>query len=1148
MSSFRDFGRATLVMGAPVLLVLTDMATANVCDPMMAASPPAFEAAFEVHGRNRVERKLLMPHDAEVMVFARERSVDAALEITSKGKVIARTDSPIQRTGIQRLTFRVKPDADYVLAIFGKEASATPGQVEVRALSYAATPTNSLCFEVQSVLAGADSAYAAADAAVHGRPGSKASDAPAAYQSAADRYKTAIVKLEASGPSLLLAQAEHALASVQSETYSAADSIRMAETAARTYDAVDDKYGSAQAVALQAMALMSLAQSPSQSAPTEASTSPAEMLARARKLLTSIVAFHEQRGESYEQGIALTFIGLAFYSEGLNDEAIGAYTRALHLFQNLGDEGWQAKVLQNIALSETELGRLSQALARYDRVLQLIRQADDPLLFAIVMNNSAYANRVFGNADVALRQYGEALDVTRSLHHAYFEAQSLHGVGSVYEMMGDREVALDYYRQALALRTAELDGPGRTASLRAVGNIMREQGNASEALAMHQEALSLAVTPFAINRIRVQVAKDYRSLDRPDEALKELEKILGKNAASDEMQRAYALLERGGLRTSRDMLAEAEADLRTALATFRKYEAPADEFLAWEGLAQLERKRGASERALAALDKALALIEEIRAQSANPELRATVMQPFRPAFDLKISTLAEHYFSASQGERARADQTVAMRALMTAEQARVRALADFRSTDISAPGLDSHRGEQRRLLYKELASRRFQLEARLDKSGTDDARVKQLREEIAALRQKLDRINAEIGAASALTAARSDSHGSVAVRPIDLREIPGDTAIVEYWLGAERAIAWVLTRERLDMVDLGPTARVNDAARTYHEALRGFGSVALSERLKTGEALHRLIVLPVSELMSSKRTVLFAPDGVLHYAPFAALRTSTAASGRFLVETHDIAVIPSIRILLDEHRGRDHPPTKDMLLVNDPVYGPDDSRLAPSGAIAKEQEKKTSRWPMGLFRGAADVSQLRRLPATAEEASAIVSLLPAGGVDRLEGFAATRDRFLKSELDRYRFIHVASHAVADSEFPQLSALILSTRDRQGREIDGRVLAADFMHVQLNADAVILSACDTALGKNVVGEGLIGLRYVVLARGARAVIGSLWPVPDQATAQLMMRFYSSLLREKASVATASSEAMRAMLAGQFNDPSVWAAFAATISEL
>ena len=142
---------------------------------MMAAFPPVFEATFEVQGRNRVERKLLLPPETEVLIFARERGIDAELEVTSAGQVVARTDSPIRRTGIQRLNFKVKPDADYVMAIIGRRFGE-PGQVEVRALSYAAAPTNDLCFEVQTLLAGADSAYAAADAAVHGLSGSKASD------------------------------------------------------------------------------------------------------------------------------------------------------------------------------------------------------------------------------------------------------------------------------------------------------------------------------------------------------------------------------------------------------------------------------------------------------------------------------------------------------------------------------------------------------------------------------------------------------------------------------------------------------------------------------------------------------------------------------------------------------------------------------------------------------------------------------------------------------------------------------------------------------------------------------------------------------------------------------------------------------------
>jgi len=169
-------------------------------------------------------------------------------------------------------------------------------------------------------------------------------------------------------------------------------------------------------------------------------------------------------------------------------------------------------------------------------------------------------------------------------------------------------------------------------------------------------------------------------------------------------------------------------------------------------------------------------------------------------------------------------------------------------------------------------------------------------------------------------------------------------------------------------------------------------------------------------------------------------------------------------------------------------------------------------------------------------------------VDQLEGFAATKDRFLGADLTRYRFIHVASHAVADAEIPQLSALILSTHDKDGRPLDSRVLAADLLNRRLSADVVVLSACDTALGKNISGEGLMGLRYVVLARGARSVLSSLWEVPDVVAAQTMTRFYTALLRTNLSTIAASGKALRETLAGQYNDPALWAAFAVTVSRI
>jgi CHAT domain-containing protein len=267
------------------------------------------------------------------------------------------------------------------------------------------------------------------------------------------------------------------------------------------------------------------------------------------------------------------------------------------------------------------------------------------------------------------------------------------------------------------------------------------------------------------------------------------------------------------------------------------------------------------------------------------------------------------------------------------------------------------------------------------------------------------------------------------------------------------------------------------------------------------------------------------------------------------VEGHDVAVTPSIDMLLHaENRSAEPAAGKQMLLVADPVYGRKDPRVGGTSGSAPPADLVADTRSVSLLRGGSDTFRLPRLPGTAREAAVIASLLPSGNVDRLDGFAANRDRFLSAALGQYRFIHVASHATTDAEIPQASALILSTVDRLGQEIDGRVLAADFMSFRLHADTVVLSACDTALGKSVAGEGLVGLRYVMLARGARSVVSSLWPASDQITAELMVRFYSDLLHRNSSVISAWSAASRATLADRYADPGAWGAFALTVSHI
>ena len=1133
------------LLSANVLLLSPAARAAAACDPMVTEQRALEEVSISLRGSERASRAVQFPANSTVIVLARENGLDVTLEVTQSTRLIARADSPIRRTGIQRASIVTRDAAGYSLSVVGKEHPGAAGTTQLRIVAIPTrTASGAECLQIQRLLASADGAYAAGQAVTRGLAIEPKVDAPTSYKAAAHAYEYAAQRLATPGASELLAETQHSEAAVlylDLSDWSGANA--WAEKASRTYDTVQNAYGHARADALRGAALIEIAGSgQGPVAAADPSRAANETLAKARALLTDVASFHSRRGEHYDEALSLNNIGITFYTQGLYDEAIRAYERVLPLYKELGETPRLAQVLTNIALVEFELGRLSDAIPHYEQALvALSSQATIPRMTIIALSNSAMANLGGGNYDVALKQSSEALTLARDTQDVYAQAVVLHNMASVYYMVGDEKQALELYDESLKLVTVQTDSRGRVATLRAVANILREQGRAQEALGLHQQALSLASAAPVRAQIQVHIARDLNALGRSGEAARQIESVLSQRFAGDEMVHARALLERGRLRQASGEGAGAEGDLRAAMRTFTAFDAPQDEFDAWIALARLKR-RDAPAEAFAALDKALALAEELRVQSANPELRAVRLQPLRPAFGLKIAMLADRYFGSHD---ARGRQRMALDALATAEQARARALQDFANLDVSAPGVSPELVARRRNIYRELAARRARLDVTLDRAGSGDAHVALIRSDIATLRQQLDQIDAQIGAASA--AARAPERARAMRAAFDPATVPADVAIIEYWVGTEDAYVWAATREGVVMAKAGGGAALNDAARRLHTALKGFGGVPLAQRLQLGEALYEAALKPVEAQIAGKRRLLIAPDGALHYIPFATLRSGGAASKRFLVESHDIAVIPSIGMLrIGQSRSAHTAPPKEMLLVDDPVYALDDVRLAgvtkTGNAAAAE-----SRW-LNLFRGGERGGDLPRLPATAQEATTIARLLPAGQVDRLEGFAATRDSFLNAGLGRYRLIHVASHAISDSEVPQASALILSTFDRRSQQIDGRVLAADFMNIRLNADAVVLSACDTALGKSVAGEGLMGLRYVVLARGAKSVVSSLWPAPDQGTAELMVRFYTALLRDRASGAAALGDAMRGMLRGPFADPSVWGTFAISVSEI
>jgi CHAT domain-containing protein/tetratricopeptide (TPR) repeat protein len=1121
---------------AAALLPLAALGADERCEPMLEHAPALLELSIQLHG-SQVETRLLPAlQAAQAILLVRERGIDVVLAVKdSAGRIVGRADNPIRRTGIQRIVLPTS-GSNYVAEVTGKaqEPAGVGGLVELRLVGLTSPPGDSICIELQRALAAADAAYAEGQSRSLEGSGESSGSAAESYKVAANSYERAATRSAQASAGQLAAQSQHAAAAaLYQDVQDWESAFEWAQRADAAYSTLSLAYERARAAAIAAAALMEMDGSETRSPVISADTA----LVRARHMLGEIAAFHAKRGEAYEEALALNNIGLTYYLQDAFEKAIQVFQRALPLFEKSGETFRRSLTLQNVALSEVELGRIPEARAHYAQALRNISRRDNPKVFALIANNQALCDRLSGRPDAALREYAEALSTAKGSQDAYAEGVSLEGIAGVYDALGDHDLALDFYRQALALHGSKLDVRGRVIALRSIADILRERGDATAALRMHQEALALASAPSMKARITLQLVRDNEAL-RDDRAALKLVESLPDIAASDNELRARALLERARLRERAGESARAETDVRQALEAALRADSLLDEFQSWVTLAGFMRARGLTAQALSMLDRALKVAEGIRLQSANPELRATLLQPLRPATDMVVSLLAHQYFESATESKSRAG--IAMRALMAAEQTRARALADLQNLEMSAPGVPADLARERESVYRTLAAEHAQLEASIEESGPGSRRVEALRAKIAVLRESAHQIDAQIAAAVGAPAAHGKRRGG-----LDLSLIPNDMAIIEYWLGAEEAYAWVLTRTGVELFTLGSSRPINEAALAFHTALRGFGSVPRSERISLAVRLYELVLAPLGERALERKTLVFAADGALHYIPFAALAKRDGSGVSFLV-TRDTAVTPSAALLLQGRRRYEAPPDPPrMLLVADPVYTADDPRIV----AAAPGSTSTAAAPLPVLRGAQASGRLARLTGTAQEARTIESLLNPQTVDQLEGFDATRDNLLGADLQRYRHVHIGSHAISDSEIPQLSAFILSTVDRQGRPIEGHVFAADLMSKHFRADTVVLSGCDTALGKNLLGEGLIGLRYVVLARGARSVVASLWQVPDQPAARLISRFYGAMLREHESVPRALADAMRAaQLEHGYTDPALWAAFTATIGDL
>jgi CHAT domain-containing protein len=582
-------------------------------------------------------------------------------------------------------------------------------------------------------------------------------------------------------------------------------------------------------------------------------------------------------------------------------------------------------------------------------------------------------------------------------------------------------------------------------------------------------------------------------------------------------------------------------------------------------IAHVKRDLGRFDESRSQIESALKIIESIRAKVDSKELRASYFAKEQGHYEFYIDLLMQ----AHKREPARNHDAAA---LQVSERARARSLLE----SLADTRADIRRGADPKLLAQERSlQQRLNAKAeetlKLSANGADEARLAMSRRETDALTVELQQVQTQIRQTSPRYSALTQPQ-PLTLAEIQRQALDADTLLLEYSLGKQRSFLWAVTPTTIKSYELPKREVIEAAAKRVYELLSKAHSQRVQatrpgvsgskeaggEYLAAATSLSRMLLGPVAAQLGKKR-LLIVSDRMLHYVPFGALPDPNSlkegdGSWRPLLVEHEIVNLPSastIAVLRRELAGR-KPAAKTLVVLADPVFSRDDERIRPGASLAAQ--RNAQRDPLDESRarilveiaGAApnDLRELRikRLPFTRMEAEQIMALAPAGSGMKALDFDASRATATSERLSQHRYVHFATHWLADSERPELSTIVLSLYDNQGGPQDGFLRAHEVYNLELPAELVTLSACETGLGKLTRGEGLVSLTRGFMYAGAARVVVSLWSVSDRATSELMVKFYRRILvggeRPAAALRAAQVEMWRDK---RWEAPYYWAAF-------
>lgn len=834
-------------------------------------------------------------------------------------------------------------------------------------------------------------------------------------------------------------------------------------------------------------------------------------------------------------------VGQALLATGEATRAIEILLEAADTYRYVKNDSGLARCLNDIGLAHWQLGNSAASIQSYETALAMSLRIGDRRREAEARNALALVQIRRGELQSARLNLEQAVDYYEEIENSKYLATVLTNMGRLLRFLGDHDGALDYYRRALGIARSIEDRKSESIALNNMGYLMEKEDDFSRAVEFYREALPIfeALKDRSGEAMALEnMARAYSGLGEDDRSTYLLEKALDiRLDIRDLPGQGFALQSLGIVSNRSGKIKEARRFFAQSLEIAIRIGDRRSEAVSLQGLAQAELMDGNSEKALEHVREALKVTESARSTVADQDFRSTFLSSTRDFYELEVEILMAL-------ESRYPNEGYTDKALQASETARARSLLELLSeahVDVRqgiTPGLKELERDNRERLSRiqaQLISLRAQskphhtkIESLEDELELEEERRLQLEEKIRTQHPRY----ASLQYPSPLGAADIQPH------------LDGDTALLEYALGEQSSYLFVLTREGLTSYTLpGETVLAPDVEDLrqilVHPGRREFGRYK-----QLAFSLYQTLLAPAETDLADKSRLIIVPDGILTYLTFESLLTNVSGERSFgdlpyLLDRWAVSYVPSATVLVSLATKPAPPPGSTRFFgVGDPLYD------LPAAAPAQTPPTTEPGWePLrGLF-GSDGTARLVRLEDSARETRAAAEIFGPANSKLLIGKDASEENLKRSpELRQARYLHFATHGLISERNPQYSGLVLNLDDDPTE--DGLFQVYEIFDLEIEADLVVLSACRSGLGKNVRGEGLVGLTRAFFYAGAPSVVVSLWPVADRSTADLMASFYRHLQTGAGKTEALRQAKLELRRGGRFQHPYYWAPFVLT----